>query len=88
MRPTRASQLLALIATTACVPFAQLLDPATTYRVAVNSFIAAGGDNFFVLNEGRNRVIGAVDLDALVDYVQSLTQPFAVAIEGRIQRVN
>lgn len=67
---------------------AQPLDPAATYRVAVNSFIAAGGDNFFVLNQGTNRVIGAVDLDALVDYVESLTQPFTVAIEGRINRVN
>ncbi len=25
------------------------IDPAATYRVAVNSFLAAGGDNFFTL---------------------------------------
>ena len=46
--------------------------PTTTYRVTVNSFMASGGDNFLVLPSGTNRVVGAVDLDALVDYVGSL----------------
>lgn len=64
------------------------LDPAATYRVTVNSFIAAGGDNFLVLAEGTNRAIGPVDLDALVEYVESLPQPFSAAIEGRITRTN
>jgi len=64
------------------------LDPAATYRITVNSFIAAGGDNFLVLVEGSNRVIGPVDLDALVDYVESLPQPVSAAIEGRITRSN
>lgn len=64
------------------------LDLTATYRVAVNSFIAAGGDNFTVLTEGTNRVIGPVDLDALVAYVPTLPQPFAAAIGGRIQRLN
>jgi 5'-nucleotidase len=66
----------------------QLLDPAATYRVTVNSFMAAGGDNFLVLVQGTNRVVGAVDLDALVAYVEGLAQPFSAAIEGRIQRLN
>lgn len=64
------------------------LDAAATYRVTVNSFIAAGGDNFLVLVEGTNRVIGAVDLDALVEHIESLPQPFTAAIEGRITRTN
>lgn len=64
------------------------LDPAATYRVTVNSFIAAGGDNFLVLVQGTNRVIGPVDLAALVEHVQSLPQPFSAAIEGRITRTN
>jgi 5'-nucleotidase len=64
------------------------LDPAATYRVTVNSFLAAGGDGFGVLPLGTNRVIGAVDLDALVEYVESLPQPFSAAIEGRIIRTN
>lgn len=64
------------------------LDPAATYRVTVNSFMAAGGDGFLVLPQGTNRVVGPVDLDALVEYVESLPQPFSVAIEGRIIRTN
>jgi 5'-nucleotidase len=64
------------------------LDPAATYRVTVNSFIAAGGDNFLVLPQGTNRVVGPVDLDALVKHVESLTQPFTIGIDGRITRVN
>jgi len=64
------------------------LDPAAIYRVTVNSFIAAGGDNFAVLSQGTNRVVGPVDLDALVRHVESLPQPFDVRIEGRIRRVN
>lgn len=64
------------------------LDPASTYRVTVNSFIAAGGDSFLVLPQGTNRVVGPVDLDALVDYVESLSQPFSAAIEDRIHRAN
>nr|WP_298722241.1 bifunctional metallophosphatase/5'-nucleotidase [uncultured Steroidobacter sp.] len=64
------------------------LDPAAIYRVTVNSFMAAGGDGFVVLPQGTNRVVGPVDLDALVEYVESLPQPFTVAIEGRIVRSN
>ncbi|KYF68985.1 bifunctional metallophosphatase/5'-nucleotidase [Sorangium cellulosum] len=44
------------------------LEPARTYRVAVNSFLASGGDGFTVLNEGTDRLGGALDLDALRDY--------------------
>ncbi|MET0657456.1 MAG: bifunctional metallophosphatase/5'-nucleotidase [Steroidobacteraceae bacterium] len=64
------------------------LDPGAIYRVTVNSFIAAGGDNFTVLASGTNHIVGAVDLDALVDYIPGLSQPFAVQVEGRILRVN
>jgi 5'-nucleotidase len=44
------------------------VDPNGSYRVTVNSFLAEGGDNFTLLNQGTNRLGGAVDLDALVDY--------------------
>jgi 5'-nucleotidase len=65
-----------------------VLDPSATYRVTVNSFMASGGDNFVVLPSGTNRVVGAVDLNALVEYVGSLQQPFTAQIEGRITRLN
>jgi 5'-nucleotidase len=64
------------------------INPAATYRVTVNSFLAGGGDNFTVLTEGKNRVVGPVDLDALVDYIEALPQPFSGSIEGRIERVD
>lgn len=64
------------------------LDPGAMYRVTVNSFMAAGGDGFLVLPQGANRVVGPVDLNALVEHVESLPQPISVAIEGRIIRVN
>jgi 5'-nucleotidase len=44
------------------------VDPATGYRVTVNSFLADGGDGFSVLVEGTDRLGGEVDLDALVTY--------------------
>jgi 5'-nucleotidase len=60
------------------------LDLSAVYSVTVNSFIANGGDNFTVLKEGLNRVIGPLDLDALVEYLELQPQPFSAQIEGRI----
>jgi 5'-nucleotidase len=64
------------------------IDPAGSYSVTVNSFMAAGGDNFVVLPNGTDRLGGPVDLDALIEYVTGLAQPFSAAIEGRITRLN
>jgi 5'-nucleotidase len=44
------------------------INPTATYRVTVNSFLADGGDGFFVLREGTDRLGGAVDTDALEAY--------------------
>ena len=46
------------------------VDPGTSYRVTVNSFLAGGGDGFTVLTEGSNVVNQpGFDVDALVDYL-------------------
>jgi 5'-nucleotidase len=45
-----------------------MVDPAQTYRVTVNSFMASGGDGFTVLPQGTNRIGGVVDLEALGAY--------------------
>jgi 5'-nucleotidase len=45
------------------------LDPAATYRVAVNSFLAGGGDGFPTLAEGTNPVVGGDDMAALEAYL-------------------
>lgn len=43
-------------------------------RVVVNSFLAAGGDNFATLAQGTQRAdSGRIDLQAFVDYVRSNT---------------
>jgi 5'-nucleotidase len=44
------------------------IEAERTYRVTVNSFLATGGDGFTVLNDGTDRLGGALDLDALRDY--------------------
>ena len=41
------------------------IDPAATYRVTVNTFLADGGDGFTVLREGTTALGGGVDIDAL-----------------------
>ena len=64
-----------------------LLDPAALYTVTVNSFIAAGGDNFAVLPLGTDRVGGAVDLDALIEYIEATGGRVTAEIEGRITRL-
>ena len=59
------------------------------YRVAVNNFLADGGDNFLEFKKGANRLGGAQDVDAFNSYVQatpSLTPPSAA--QKRITRVN
>jgi 5'-nucleotidase len=61
---------------------------AQYYSVTANSFIAAGGDNFTVFNQGVNRVGGPLDLDALIAYIGALPQPFSAMLEGRIARIN
>jgi 5'-nucleotidase len=65
-----------------------LLDPTASYRVVVNNFMAAGGDNFTVLVQGGNPVGGAQDIDALIAWVKSLPQPFGAPASGRITRLN
>ena len=47
------------------------VDPAANYRVAVNNFLAAGGDNFTVFAQGTNLQGGPVDLDALLAYLKA-----------------
>jgi 5'-nucleotidase len=64
------------------------IDNAATYSVTVNSFLADGGDNFTVLRNGTSRLGGPVDLDALIDYIKAVPQPFSAAVEARIQRIN
>jgi 2',3'-cyclic-nucleotide 2'-phosphodiesterase (5'-nucleotidase family) len=63
------------------------VDPAGTYRVTVNNFMAEGGDNYLVLREGTNRVGGDVDLDALEKWFVANPGGIAPPVLNRITRV-
>jgi 5'-nucleotidase len=46
------------------------IDPATTYHVTLNNFIADGGDSFPAFRAGTNRVYAPLfDVDALAAYL-------------------
>jgi 5'-nucleotidase len=62
----------------------QPLDPAANYRVTVNNFLAAGGDNFSVLKQGRDPRTGLMDVDAFEQHIARGT----TANAERIRRVN
>ena len=41
------------------------IDPAASYRVTVNNFLASGGDGFSALSAGSDAADGGLDLDAM-----------------------
>ncbi|MPM90581.1 Trifunctional nucleotide phosphoesterase protein YfkN [bioreactor metagenome] len=60
------------------------------YRVAIQSYLSTGGDNFPVFTEGRDAMGGMLDLDALVGYLSEsdFGQPMPLPTRSRIVRVN
>ncbi|MER6631795.1 bifunctional metallophosphatase/5'-nucleotidase [Streptomyces sp. NPDC000987] len=63
------------------------IDPAATYRVATNSFLAGGGDGFTTLGLGTNDLVGTDDLAALAQYLtanSSAANPIAPPAANRI----
>lgn len=63
------------------------IDKSASYRVAMNSFLASGGDNFSVFNLGTSQLGGDVDLDALEAYLQANSGGVAPGPQNRIQQV-
>ncbi|MFJ9543081.1 bifunctional metallophosphatase/5'-nucleotidase [Streptomyces sp. NPDC101225] len=63
------------------------IDPAATYRVATNSFLAGGGDGFTTLGQGTNDLVGTDDLAALEQYMtanSSASSPMSPPVPDRI----
>ncbi|HEY8983203.1 MAG TPA: bifunctional metallophosphatase/5'-nucleotidase [Streptomyces sp.] len=63
------------------------IDPAATYRVATNSFLAGGGDGFPTLGLGTGDLVGTDDLAALAQYLtahSSASAPLAPPVANRI----
>ena len=48
------------------------IDPAASYRVTTNNFLAQGGDSFTLLAKQRDAVIGGVDLDAMQAWLEAV----------------
>ncbi|NJC70892.1 bifunctional metallophosphatase/5'-nucleotidase [Planosporangium thailandense] len=62
------------------------IDPAASYRVAMNDFLAGGGDGFAGLTAGTDRATApGFDVDALVAYLG--TGPIAPGPQDRITRL-
>lgn len=64
-----------------------VVDPAATYRVTVNSFLATGGDGFTIFNNGANRLGGAQDIDAQVSWWKANTSAAAPYTPGSLNRI-
>ncbi len=59
------------------------VDPAASYRVTVNNFLAGGGDGFTALTAGTDLLTGMIDLDAFVAYLTA-NSPVAPGPKNRI----
>ncbi|MCY4555048.1 MAG: bifunctional metallophosphatase/5'-nucleotidase [Chloroflexi bacterium] len=65
----------------------RVVDPDTSYRVTVNSYMAEGGDRYSILADGTERLGGVLDLDALIAYFAN-TEAVAPGPQDRITRLN
>jgi 2',3'-cyclic-nucleotide 2'-phosphodiesterase (5'-nucleotidase family) len=63
------------------------VDPARTYRVVTNDFLAVGGDKYTVFKEGRNIRYGD-DLRDVVSAYLKRHSPVGPRVEGRITVLN
>jgi 5'-nucleotidase len=58
------------------------VQPTDSFRVTMNSFLAAGGDGFTIFNEGTDPLGGEVDSDALVAYFGA-AEPDGIAVPAQ-----
>lgn len=58
------------------------VQPTDSFRVTMNSFLAAGGDGFTIFNEGTDPLGGDVDSDALVAYFEA-AEPASIAVPAQ-----
>ena len=63
------------------------IEAGTSYRVAMNNFLATGGDGFTVFTGCTNSLGGEIDIDALVAYFEA-NSPVAPGPQNRITRLN
>jgi 5'-nucleotidase len=63
-----------------------VIDPAASYRVTMNNFMAAGGDGYAEFKQGTALLTGPIDLDALEAYFRA-HNPVSAPAMGRITLV-
>jgi 5'-nucleotidase len=63
------------------------VEPAASYRVTVNNYLALGGDGFSALKEATAPQFGIYDADSLFTYIRD-NSPVSPAPGGRIARTN
>ena len=63
------------------------IDPVATYRVTMNSFLAAGGDSYTMFEQGTDSVVGPVDLDAFEAWIAG-AEVRELPPVGRITRID
>ncbi|NYV74595.1 bifunctional UDP-sugar hydrolase/5'-nucleotidase [Streptomyces sp. UH6] len=65
----------------------QPVDLTATYRVAMNNFLAGGGDNFPALAKGTDPVVGSDDLTAFADYLTATSSPSSPIVPPAADRI-
>jgi 2',3'-cyclic-nucleotide 2'-phosphodiesterase (5'-nucleotidase family) len=61
------------------------LDDAAVYTVVLNDFMADGGDRFgFMGRDIRTESVGIADLDALIEYARTQSQPIRAPVAKRL----
>jgi 5'-nucleotidase len=63
------------------------IDLGADYQVAMNNFLATGGDGFSIFTTCTDPIGGEIDLDALVAYFED-NSPIAPGPQNRITRLN
>lgn len=70
------------------VPRYEPIQDNTWYRLVLNNFLLMNGDNFAMLRDnGINHKVGAIDIDALTDYVEKNSPITLISPRGRISFV-
>ncbi|MFC4809186.1 bifunctional 2',3'-cyclic-nucleotide 2'-phosphodiesterase/3'-nucleotidase [Paenibacillus sp. GCM10023250] len=66
------------------------IEDTAEYTAVVNNFMAAGGDNYTVLTEGKNPEAGSTDIEAFYQYVLKTFNHGTITadVKGRITNIN
>ncbi|MFA6032802.1 MAG: bifunctional metallophosphatase/5'-nucleotidase [Myxococcota bacterium] len=64
------------------------VDPGNNYTAVINDYLDTGGDTYTVFDETQFVSSGELLLDALINHIKELPQPFMATTDGRIKKIN